>query len=281
MPLVVMSERRARLDLARAPNNSVCLSVCSSDGCGPGLKGFGRRTPARAEIRANVLRSDEAYGLGADSAARVVRTQGLLDKIVDRNTQDGAWHRERRREKPRGKDRMNLYFRLLRLLLTARLRGTIDMVGDESELDFRVLPNDLDLNMHMNNGRYFTLMDLGRVDLIARTGLLPVCLRRKWAPVVGAAKMNFMRPLNPFQKFHLRTRLSGWDEKWLYLEQSFVTEDGKIAALGTVKGLFRGRDGNVPTALIWDELGIKAPGTFAPGETGARFAERPLNAGPQ
>ena len=32
----------------------------------------------------------------------------------------------------------------------------------------RVLPNDLDLLWHMNNGRYLSLMDQGRVDLMVR-----------------------------------------------------------------------------------------------------------------
>ena len=32
----------------------------------------------------------------------------------------------------------------------------------------RVWPNDLDTNAHMNNGRYLTLMDLGRFDLMTQ-----------------------------------------------------------------------------------------------------------------
>ncbi|MDC0434241.1 thioesterase family protein [bacterium] len=34
-----------------------------------------------------------------------------------------------------------------------------------------VLPNDLDLTMHMNNGRYLTICDFNRVDLFVRSGL--------------------------------------------------------------------------------------------------------------
>lgn len=162
---------------------------------------------------------------------------------------------------------MNLYLRLLRVLLAAtKSRERIDLLGGGSELPFRVLPGDLDLNLHMNNGRYFSLMDLGRVDLIARSGLLGVCLRSKWAPVLGAAKMAFLRPLSPFQKFSLRSRITGWDEKWFYIEQSFVTEDGTVAAIGTVKGLMRGPRGSVPTAVIWDELEQDVPGTSIPSE---------------
>ena len=43
---------------------------------------------------------------------------------------------------------------------------------DESAVGFRVLPGDLDVNVHLNNGRYLALMDLGRFDLLIRGGLL-------------------------------------------------------------------------------------------------------------
>ena len=55
---------------------------------------------------------------------------------------------------------MNLYLRLLLLLLRIwRLprRGVLD----ESRAAFHVLPNDCDINFHMNNGRYLSFMDLG------------------------------------------------------------------------------------------------------------------------
>jgi len=56
---------------------------------------------------------------------------------------------------------MTLWFRLIWLVLTARLRGKVQLF-DISVLRLRVLPNDLDFNGHVNNGRYFTLADLGR-----------------------------------------------------------------------------------------------------------------------
>ena len=68
---------------------------------------------------------------------------------------------------------MNLYLRLLFLLLGIwRLppRGLLEA----SRAVFRVLPNDCDMNLHMNNGRYLSFMDLGRVHLMAQSGLLKV-----------------------------------------------------------------------------------------------------------
>lgn len=41
---------------------------------------------------------------------------------------------------------------------------------DTSVLKMRTWPGDLDINFHMNNGRYLTLMDLGRFNLTIRSG---------------------------------------------------------------------------------------------------------------
>ncbi|MFI5236273.1 MAG: thioesterase family protein, partial [Gemmatimonadales bacterium] len=59
-----------------------------------------------------------------------------------------------------------------------------------------------------------------------------------------------------WQRYELRTRLVGWDEKWLYLEQEFVAE-GKTYASAYVKGLFRGRDGSVSTAEFLRAAGFE------------------------
>ena len=70
----------------------------------------------------------------------------------------------------------------------------------------------------MNNGRYLTFMDLGRVHLMAQNGLLKVMVCEKWMPVLAAAEINFIRSIEPFQKFELVTRLVSWDEKYFYID---------------------------------------------------------------
>jgi len=141
---------------------------------------------------------------------------------------------------------MNLYLRLLWLLW--RLRG-VERRGllEESRLCFRVLPNDCDINLHMNNGRYLSFMDLGRMHLTAQAGLLREAWSRRWMPVLAAAEIAFIRSLEPFDRFELVTRLLSWDDKYVYLEQCFE-RDGELCAHAYVKGLFLGRGGRVPNA---------------------------------
>lgn len=148
---------------------------------------------------------------------------------------------------------MNLYLRLFVLLF--RLIG-LPRKGplEESRVAFRVLPNDCDINFHMNNGRYLSFMDLGRVHLAAQFGLLRVILRKRWGAALGAAEINFIRPLAPFQKFDLVTRLVTWDEKYSYVEQRFES-GGVLCAHAYVKGLFLDRGGRVSSPAVAVELG--------------------------
>jgi acyl-CoA thioesterase FadM len=139
---------------------------------------------------------------------------------------------------------MNLIFRLLAVALASLRRPRLSPL-DESVVRFTVLPTDLDVNGHMNNGRYLTLMDLGRVDLLLRTGIVGVMRRNRWSGVVASVAISYRRALNPFQRYELRTRLVGWDERWFFMEQRF-TRRGELCAYGMVKIQFARRGGRVP-----------------------------------
>ena len=148
---------------------------------------------------------------------------------------------------------MNLYLRLFLLLL--KLIGLPRKgVFEESRVTFRVLPTDCDINLHMNNGRYLSFMDLGRVHLVAQMGLARIIIRKRWRAALGAAEINFIRAIKPFQKFDLVTRLVTWDDKWAYMEQRFEV-DGVLCAHSFVKGLFLDSRGRVESSTVVAELG--------------------------
>ena len=149
---------------------------------------------------------------------------------------------------------MNLYLRLLLTLLKARLSGPLSPY-DTSRVSFRVWPHDCDVNLHMNNGRYATLMDLGRVDLMARAGLLAIVRRHRMFPVVTAQHLTYRRPLDPFVGFDLETEVLGWDDRAIMIEQRFVRR-GAIHARGYVQALFLDADGRVPTSRLLDLFGL-------------------------
>ena len=139
------------------------------------------------------------------------------------------------------------------MLLGARRRGELDLL-EESRLPMRVWPSDLDLNLHLTNSRYLAMMDLGRLDWALRTGVAVAAWRRRWRPLVGSVALRFRRDLPPLQRFDLRTRLLGWDEKWLYLEQRFCRGD-RAASVALVKLLLRGAQGNVAPVEVVEASG--------------------------
>jgi acyl-CoA thioesterase FadM len=141
-----------------------------------------------------------------------------------------------------------MLFRLFAVLVAALFRPRVGLL-DESAIALRVWPNDIDSNLHMNNSRYLLAMDVGRWELVARTGFWRELLRRRWFPVVGSATLRFRRSLDPIQRYRLVTRLVAWDEKWCFLEQRFE-RGGRVHAVGRVKALFRGPEGQVPSAAL-------------------------------
>jgi YbgC/YbaW family acyl-CoA thioester hydrolase len=161
---------------------------------------------------------------------------------------------------------MNLLLRLLLVLIRARhyRAGAFPPLG-EARLTFRILPTDLDFNLHVNNARYLSFMDLGRVDLLNRLGLLRFAFRGRWLPVLGAAAIRYHRPLHLGQRVALVTRLAGWDEKWFYLEQRFERGDKPIAT-AWVKGLIRGPEGSIPTRAVLASVGADIASPALPEE---------------
>ncbi len=134
---------------------------------------------------------------------------------------------------------MNLWLRLIWLFVTAPFRARIDAPFGVSRLNFRVWPHDLDTNLHMNNGRYLTLGDQGRADLLLRSGLWRAVLKNGWLPMLSGASIRYRRELKPFQGFELQSRIVYWDTKAFVMEHRFViNRDGKLdlAAIALVRG---------------------------------------------
>ena len=159
---------------------------------------------------------------------------------------------------------MNLWLRLLWLLVTTPFRPRLKPPFDASVLPFRVWFHDLDTSLHMNNGRYWSLMDLGRTDLMLRTGLWRSVLRERWVPVVNAGMIRFSRDLRLFRPVELETRILCWTENWLVMQHRVLSRgrDGTeiVAAVALVRAALYDRAARsyVPVARILADIGISA-----------------------
>lgn len=125
---------------------------------------------------------------------------------------------------------MNLYFRLLWMFLAARFKSRVSVL-DPFETRHRVLPNDLDLLGHMNNGRYSTITDLSRMELLIRAGVWKEMKKHKIHPVSAGQTIQFRKPLMPFQKYSIITRTIGWDKRFIYVEHKFQSGETVYALM--------------------------------------------------
>ncbi|MDN3497148.1 acyl-CoA thioesterase [Planococcus sp. APC 4015] len=142
---------------------------------------------------------------------------------------------------------MNVIWRTLWTIWRARrlLRrdGALDptTVG---RVTVRTLPTDIDLLGHMNNGRYGSLFDLGRFDLLIRTGLWDLLSEQRWYAVVASETVTFRKSLELWQVFTVESRLVGHDDKSTYLMHRAVV-DGEVYAEMIVRARFLRRSGGV------------------------------------
>ena len=170
--------------------------------------------------------------------------------------------------------RVNLLLRLLWLAVAGGLRRAVAVLGP-CRTPFRVWPTDLDVLRHVNNGVYFSIMDVARVDLMRRAGLWKPILARGWYPVAVAEMIQFRRSLTLFQSFEIVTRVLAWDERAFLIEQRFERARETVA-LAYVRARFLAKGGGrvAPADLL--ALAGVAPDAAAAGpvpDAAARWNE--------
>lgn len=116
---------------------------------------------------------------------------------------------------------------MLELLSAAmrRKRPPTHGLFDTVSMEFRVRLFDIDLNMHLNNAKYLKFMDRCRLEHALVTGLLDKLTRARCNIVVANTEVSYVRELRPYQQFRVDTRILGWDEKYVYYDQRFVSRE--------------------------------------------------------
>ncbi len=151
---------------------------------------------------------------------------------------------------------MHMMFRTLWIFLAKRFKKNSE-IGEMTEYTMRVLPTDLDLYMHMNNGVYFSLMDFGRWDMVFRNGTYDACNKKGWYAVVAGETIKFKKSLELWDKFTLQTQIVGHDEKNFFIQQKFICK-GQLMATGLVKVRFlKRKGGTVSPKEVYDALNVQ------------------------
>ena len=129
-------------------------------------------------------------------------------------------------------------------------------MGDTIELKMRVWPQDLDINGHMNNGRYMTITDLALVEYLTRTGFIKVAFTNGWRPMLGGSIISYRKSLKPLTLYTLRFSITCWDARWNYMTFEFL-QDGTMMARGHSKGALVGSTGFISSADARGVMGLE------------------------
>lgn len=127
-------------------------------------------------------------------------------------------------------------------------------VTDKSILKMRVWPGDIDVFFELNNGRHLTMMDFGRFDLAARSGLLKTVRKKKWGLVVAGASVRYRHRLKLFQKYELHSEVIGHDDKWIYFHQKTIRE-GRIHSAALIRTAVTSKNGIVKVEEVMKSFG--------------------------
>lgn len=155
---------------------------------------------------------------------------------------------------------MHMFFRtLLHVLFLSRRKPDLDHY-EIARTNFITLPTDLDINRHMNNGVYFSIMDVARFDMLVRSGVFGIMRAKNWYPVVVSETITFRKSLNLWQRFTIESRILGFDDKAVYCEQRFVRRGHggvpEIYAHGFIRARFlRKEGGTVPVPELVEAFG--------------------------
>nr|XP_056710611.1 protein THEM6 [Euleptes europaea] len=124
----------------------------------------------------------------------------------------------------------------LAMLYARWLLPTVWDLLEEQSFQGLVLPSDLDCLLHMNNARYLREADVARCVHMARCGLFRAVRALGAHTVLAASCCRYRRSLRLLERFAVRTRLLGWDERAFFLEQRFVSaRDGFVCAVVLVR----------------------------------------------
>jgi len=124
----------------------------------------------------------------------------------------------------------------------------------------RCWPWDLDIFAELNNGRTLTLYDLGRLPLAQRTGLVRLLFRNKWSLTMAGAVVRYRRRIRMFERFEMRSRLLGWDARFMYIEQAMIVR-GQAAGHIVYRSAVTDKTGIVPAPDVAEaiEPGLTSP----------------------
>lgn len=161
------------------------------------------------------------------------------------------------------------YLRFLKVILKSSFSKKKEFYSAEADvINMIVMPQDLDPFLELNNGRYVTLLDLGRFGFGAKVRIQDFLKKNNWSMTITGTYNNYRYRLKLFQRFQIKTKVLGYDEKWFYFFQK-AERKGKTHMASLVRFSFTSKKG-----LVLPEKVIEAMGEeYDPNKLGSWIAD--------
>ncbi len=147
--------------------------------------------------------------------------------------------------------------RLIKVVVKSKFQEKLSFDTEYTDsVSLIVLPQDIDPFMELNNGRYVTLLDLGRFSLGAKVNMGNFLKKNNWSLTIVGTYNEYRHRLRLFQRFILKTKIIGYDENWFYFFQK-VERRGKTHMASVVKFTYTSKEGLVLPKEVIAVMGIK------------------------
>ncbi|MEM8594335.1 MAG: acyl-CoA thioesterase [Pseudomonadota bacterium] len=135
-----------------------------------------------------------------------------------------------------------------------------DEMFDEYQRAYCVWPHRSDFNLHLNNAKYLSIMEHSRWCVFRKRGWFKSLFKARFAFVVAAYEIAYIRELPTFSRFTVTTKMLGWDEKYLYVEHKFIKK-GVVCCHGLLKVAAVNSGRLVSSRDVCEVLGVSFDGS--------------------
>ena len=161
---------------------------------------------------------------------------------------------------------MYYWMKLAHVAITGLCKKPASKALDRHTIKMRAKLVDLDFNGHVNNSRFLSMMDVGRTHLFFHSEWKELFKKQRILPIATGVDITYLKSLSFGSTCDLTSEIIYWDDRWLYMKQSFVKEND-LLAVGAVKlAVMKGRKRISPESAMAMITGDPAPTPSFPEE---------------
>lgn len=142
------------------------------------------------------------------------------------------------------------------------IESKFERISDKVVCHRRVMLDDMDLNMHMNNSCYFKYCDINLYHLAARSGIASMLIwKRGYKLANGGVFLQFKSSLTYLEAYRIESYIDTHDDRWVFIRHDFLRpNDDRPCAVGFSKLIMKNnKREDIPPSTMLDILFPRRP----------------------